>query len=269
MNRKKNKGGTLFLQVLILIFVFIPILWGLRTALTADYLDINIIPKKLTLDNFILTLQGESFLQAMGNSILYALGTILVLLPIIVPAAYAMARLNFPGKQLQKILLLLPMLPAIVILIPIAKNMQALGLINSRWGVVLLMVTFQLPFTCWILRNFFRSIPLSLEEAGYVDGCSKLQGIWHIILPNSLPGVVSIAVYSFISSWLSYLIPFTLITAADKKTLTQTLLGYIGPFGTDYPRLTAAALLTILPPLLFFTFFQKYFIAGLFGLTDK
>ena len=267
-----SKGYRVFssvFRILLLIFVFVPILWGLRTSLSASNMDLNIIPRQLTLRNFVFAMQNQSFLSGIRNSVIYAIGTIALLLPIIIPAAYAFSRMNFRGKVLSKMLLVLPLLPAIVILIPLSRNMNAMGLLNNRMGVVLLNVTFQMPFTCWLLRNFFQSISVSIEEASYVDGCSRLQSIILIILPSALTGIVSIVVFSFISSWLSYLIPYTLITSMNLRSISQTLLGYQGQFGTDYTRLTAVSLLSILPPLTVFCLFQKWFIAGLFGMTSK
>jgi multiple sugar transport system permease protein len=267
-----NKGYRVFLAVfraLLLFFVFLPILWGLRTSIAASNMDLNIIPRQITLKNYLYVLNNGSFLSGIRNSVIYAAGTIVLLLPIIIPAAYAFSRMKFRGNILSKLLLVLPLLPAIVILIPLSRNMNAMGLLNKRMGVILLNVTFQLPFTCWLLRNFFKSISVSIEEASYVDGCSRLQSIILIIIPSALTGIVSIVVYSFISSWLSYLVPYTLITSMSLKSISQTLLGYQGQFGTDYTRLTAASLLTIVPPLTVFCLFQKWFIAGLFGMTSK
>jgi multiple sugar transport system permease protein len=267
-----NKRYRVFLFVfrgLLLLFVFVPILWGLRTSLAASNTDLNIIPKQVTLRNYGYVLQNQSFLFGIRNSVIYAAGTIVLLLPIIIPAAYAFSRMRFRGRALSRLLLILPLLPTIAILIPLSRSMNVMGLLNKRIGVILLNVTFQLPFTCWLLRNFFKSISVSIEEASYIDGCSRLQSIVLIILPSALTGIVSIVVYSFISSWLSYLVPYTLITSMNLKSISQTLLGYQGQFGTDYTRLTAASLLTIVPPLTVFCFCQKWFIAGLFGMTSK
>lgn len=273
MNKKKKlKGATVLKGVahaLILFFVFLPILWGIRTSFAASTFDLAVIPKKLTWNNYVAILQTEAFPKAMKNSLLYAFGTICCLLPVIIPAAYALSRLKFKGQGFGKILLFIPLLPTIALLIPLSRTLNTLGLINTRFGVVLLCTVFQIPFTCWMLRNFFVAIPRSVEEAAYVDGCGKGKALLYIILPNSLTGIVAIMVYSFVSSWLSYLVPYSIVSFSELFTLSQTLLMFQGQYGTNYPQLTAAALMTILPPLMFFCVFQKWFIKGLFGISSK
>jgi ABC-type glycerol-3-phosphate transport system permease component len=256
-------------RFLLLIFVFIPILWGIRTSFTASTHDMSVIPKKLTLHNYEIVLASKGFIGAMKNSMIYAGSTIVLLLLVIIPAAYALSRLRFRGRGGGIILLFLPLLPTISLLIPLARNLNIMGFYNTMFGVILLTTTFQIPFCCWLLRNFIQTIPVELEEAAYIDGCTKFSVIFYIILPNCLTGIISIVIYSFISTWLSYLIPYAIISYTEKFSLSQLLLLMEGQFSSNYPQLTAAALLTLLPPLIFFCFFQKWFIAGLFGVSMK
>lgn len=267
--KKAGRALELGAQILLLIFVFIPILWGIRTSFAVSTHDMSIVPKEVTLHNYGVVMGSRGFASAMKNSMIYALGTIALLLVVVIPSAYALSRLRFPGKGAGIILLFLPLLPVISLLIPLARNLNNMGLYNSMLGVVLLTVTFQLPFTCWLLRNFFQTIPAELEDAAYVDGCTKLSGLFYIVLPNCLTGIISIVIYSFISTWLSYLIPYAIVSYPDRFSLSQLLLLMEGQYSSNYPQLTAAALLTLLPPLVFFCFFQKWFIAGLFGITLK
>ena len=159
-------------------------------------------------------------------------------------------------------LLLLPLLPAIAILIPLVQNMNAIGLYNNLLGVIVLNVVFLLPFTTYLLKNFMALLSKSIEEAAFVDGCTRLQTMVYIILPNALPGFASVMVYTFINSWLNYLYPYALIADMNSRTMPQTLLALIGQYGNNYPSLTAASILTLLPPLIFFCIFQKWFIAA-------
>jgi ABC-type glycerol-3-phosphate transport system permease component len=267
--KKPNRVFELFAQILLLIFVFIPILWGIRTSFARSTHDMSLIPRELTLRNYQVVMSSRGFVNAMKNSVIYAFGTIAILLLIVIPAAYALSRLRFRGRGAGIILLFLPLLPVISLLIPLARNLNNMGMYNTMIGVVLLTVTFQLPFTCWLLRNFIQTIPAELEDAAYVDGCTKLSGLFYIILPNCMTGIISIVIFSFISTWLSYLIPYAIVSYPEKFALSQLLLLMEGQFSSNYPQLTAAALLTLLPPLVFFCFFQKWFIAGLFGITMK
>ena len=270
MYSEKTSFWTYLAQFLILIFVFIPILWGIRTSLCASTFDISFIPKKISLANYGLLITSGGFLNAMKNSLIYSVGTLCVLLPVIILAAYALARMHFKGKKIVKtILLLIPLLPSIALLIPLSQELNVFGLLNNRWGVILLNVTFQSCFTCWMMRNFFTSLPVSVEEAAYIDGCSKLKSLVLIVLPNAVTGIVSVVVYSFISSWLSYLIPYMVVSKSEYFSLPQNLLFLQGQYGTNYPKLCAASILTLIPPMVFFCFFQKWFIRGLFGVSTK
>ncbi len=257
---------VLIAQVLILFFVFLPILWGIRTSLSTSTFDVDILPKAVTLDNYRIVLSSESFRAAMKNSLIYSIGTVGILTPIILFSAYALSRMRFSGKGIVKtVMLLIPLLPSIALLIPLSRELNKMGLINTRFGIVILNVTFQACFTCLMLHNFFDALPVSVEEAAYIDGCSRLQSLIKIVLPNALSGIVSVVVYSFISSWLSYLIPYSVASKTELFSLPQALLFLQGQYGTNYPQLTAAAIITLIPPLIFFCFFQKWFIRGLFG----
>jgi ABC-type glycerol-3-phosphate transport system permease component len=229
----------------------------------------SVIPRNVTLHNYEVVLGSRGFMNAMKNSVFYAGSTIALLLVIVIPAAYALSRLRFRGRGAGIVLLFLPLLPTISLLIPLARNLNLMGLYNTMAGVILLTVTFQIPFTCWLLRNFIQTIPVDLEDAAYIDGCTKFSAIFYIILPNCMTGIISIVIFSFISTWLSYLIPYAIISYTDKFALSQLLLLMEGQFSSNYPQLTAAALLTLLPPLILFCFFQKWFIAGLFGVSLK
>lgn len=271
MNREKRR--TIFFRsfwrVVIALFVLLPLLWGIRTSLCASNYDRSFIPKEITFDHYKDLLKSPTFLPGIRNSIKVSLLTILILLPIVTLASYALGRMRFKGKVLEKILLLLPLLPAIAILIPLVQNMHTLGLYNHLMGVIVLNVVFLLPFTTYLLKNFMGLMSKSVEEAAFVDGCTRFGAIVYIILPNTLPGFASVMVYAFINSWLNYLYPYALIADMNARTMPQILLALIGQYGNNYPSLTAASILTLLPPLLFFCIFQKWFIAGLFGSSMK
>ena len=271
MNSEKRRTVFFraFWRIVILLFVMIPLLWGVRTSLCASNYDKNLIPKEFTLDNYSNLLKSPSFLPGIWNSVMVSLCTILILLPIVTLASYALGRMKFKGRFLEKVLLLLPLLPAIAILIPLVQNMNAIGLYNNLLGVIVLNVVFLLPFTTYLLKNFMALLSKSIEEAAFVDGCTRLHTMVYIILPNALPGFASVMVYTFINSWLNYLYPYALIADMNSRTMPQTLLALIGQYGNNYPSLTAASILTLLPPLIFFCIFQKWFIAGLFGTSMK
>ena len=131
------------------------------------------------------------------------------------------------------------------------------------------MTAFQIPFSCWLLKGFFEVLPRSLEDAAYIDGCSRIKCFFLIMLPNIRMGIITTIIQSFVYSWLNYLIPYALIPDRKLMSVSQMLLTFQGQYGTDLKLLTAASLLMAIPPLLLFLVFQKSFIAGMFGIESK
>lgn len=269
MTKPSSGPWVAIAHIALLLFIFVPILWGLRTSLATSNYDFSIIPQHVTFNNYIGVVQTPAFQEGMLNSLLYCGGTVILLLLIIIPAAYALARLNFRGKFVGRLLLFLPLLPFIALLVPLTAALNRYGMLNHGGSVIVVTAAFQVPFACWLLRNFFQAIPRSLEEAAFLDGCSRLQSLAYIIIPNALTGIVAVSVFSVISTWLSYLVPYALISYPALFSMSQTLLAFQGQYNTDYPSLTAAAIMTLVPPIVFFALFQRWFIAGLFGFSSK
>lgn len=256
-------------RIMLLAFVLIPILWGIRTSLAATNYDTKIIPTDPSLNNYLTVFKNEAFLHSLLNSLSYSAISIACLLIIIVPATYAMTRINFWGRRLQSILLVLPLLPLTVLLIPLTRMLNNIGLYNTRLGAIIIFVVFQMPFSCWLLKGFFEVLPRSLEEAAMIDGCSRMKCFFLVMLPNIKMGIITTIIQSFVYSWLNYLIPYALIPGRKLMSVSQMLLTFQGQYGTDLKLLTAAALLAAIPPMILFLVFQKPFIAGYFGIESK
>ncbi|HEY9595304.1 MAG TPA: carbohydrate ABC transporter permease, partial [Spirochaetia bacterium] len=154
------------------------------------------------------------------------------------------------------------MVPPIAIVIPGYMILKNIGLLDSRFGLMLVNVTFILPLVVWIMRGFFLSIPLELEEAARIDGTSRLGALLRIILPLSLPGLVSAAVFCFISSWNEYLYAF-LYTSMRARTLPVLIGEFTTKVGTDYLKMAAAGVVASLPPVILALVFQRFLIRGL------
>lgn len=256
-------------RIVLLVFVLTPILWGIRTSLAATNYDTKIIPSDPSLNNYVAVLHNEAFFQSLFNSLFYSAVSIVFLLIIIVPATYAMTRIDFWGKRLRGPLLVLPLLPITVLLIPLTRMLNQLGIYNTRMGAIIIFVVFQIPFSCWLLKGFFEVLPRSLEEAAMIDGCSRLKCFFLVMLPNIKMGIITTIIQSFVYSWLNYLIPYALIPDRKLMSVSQMLLTFQGQYGTDLKLLTAAALMAAVPPLILFILFQKPFIAGYFGIESK
>ncbi len=208
--------------------------------------------------------QGMSFFsRSMLNSLVVTFSSMGVCMVFGVLTAYAVARLVFPGRRLSLILLMGSyMMPPIAIVIPGYIILKSLGLLDTQFGLVLVNVTFILPLVVWIMRGFFLSIPLELEEAARIDGSSRIGALLRIILPLSVPGLVSAGVFCFIASWNEYLYAF-LYTSMQARTLPVLIGEFTTKVGTDYLKMAAAGVVASAPPVLLALVFQRFLIRGL------
>ncbi|NLT41286.1 MAG: carbohydrate ABC transporter permease [Anaerolineae bacterium] len=255
--------------VLIAVVVFFPIAWGIKTSLTAPLGTGRLSTPLLHLESYRYILSQPLFVVYLKNSLFVSLGAIATALPMAVMGGYALARFDFPGKRLSVLLLVLPLLPAIAVLVPLIVYMQRLGLYNTLYAVILANVVFNTPFAVWMVRGFFASIPYEIEEAATMDGCSRLGSLWRISIPLAAPGLIAVSIFVFINAWNNYLYAFAFTTSPDLAVLPQALLRFLGAWGTNYGGLTAAATLALLPPALFFLLFQKWFVMGMVAGTGK
>jgi len=246
------------------LFLFVPFLWGLRTSL-ADQFDVHFIPTHISLIHYQTILSRPEFYSYLSNSILVALVSIAGVVVIAVPAGYALARIKFRGQKWGGVLLILPLLPPVAILVPLVAYFQKLGLYNTLAGVIIANVVFNLPLAVWMLRNFIHGCPYEIEEAARVDGCSRLGLMVRIVMPLMAPGVVAVSLFVFINSWNNYLFAFALTSSQSLRVLPQAILAFLGIWGTYWGGLCAAGLLVLIPPVVLFLFFQKWFILGMFG----
>ena len=141
--------------------------------------------------------------------------------------------------------------------------MRTLHLLNTLTAVVIGNTVFTLPFAIWMLRGFFMQIPSELDDAARLDGATRLQALYRVILPLSAPGLIAVAIFALINSWNNYLYSFAFTSSAEVQVVPARLLGFITAFGTNYGGMNAAGLVAIVPPLLFFLIFQKWFVQGM------
>ena len=255
--------GVLFIVVLI---VF-PVYWGARTSVAKNG-DLGFIPSQFTPVHYQGLIAG-GFVNNIKNSLLIALGTIACTLPIALLAGYALARFDFPGKRYSAVLLVLPLLPAIAVLIPLILYMRELGLYNTLYSVILASTVFSLPFCTWMIRGFMLSIPREIEEAALIDGCGPFRALFSVIIPLAAPGLISVAIFALISAWNNYLFSFAFTTRRELQVVPAALLGFITAWGNNYGGMNAAAVVAILPPLIFFLVFQKWFVQGILAGSSK
>nr|WP_052478391.1 carbohydrate ABC transporter permease [Kibdelosporangium sp. MJ126-NF4]CEL18053.1 N-Acetyl-D-glucosamine ABC transport system, permease protein 2 [Kibdelosporangium sp. MJ126-NF4]CTQ90718.1 N-Acetyl-D-glucosamine ABC transport system, permease protein 2 [Kibdelosporangium sp. MJ126-NF4] len=216
-------------------------------------------PSAPTLEN-LGALLGSDFAQSILNTVIFV--TVLTVGQLIFTtlAAYAFARLDFRGRNaLFWLYLATLMVPNVVTLIPLFLIMRELDLVNSWYGLVAPYV-FGTPYGIFLMRQFFRSIPREIEEAARVDGAGHLTILWRIILPLSRPILATLAIVTVISSWNNFLWPLIITSSADTRVVTVAIAALRSEIGIDYTRMMAGSLLTLLPMLLVFVFFQRYIV---------
>ncbi|GAW29792.1 sugar ABC transporter permease [Carboxydocella sp. ULO1] len=247
-----------------------PVVWVFSTSFKPESEVfsnvIRFIPEHPTLDNYryILTFKNHIFLTWLVNSALIAFLTTLVGVFLAATAAYAFSRFEFLGKQTGLFsFLVAQMFPGSLLIVPLYNIIKSYGLLNSYTGLVLAYSTVSLPFCVWMLKGFFDTIPVELEEAARVDGLTPFGTFWRIVLPLSLPGLAVTAFYSFVTAWNEFMYALTFMNREELYTLPVGLRTFVNEFNTDWHYMSAGAILITVPVVIFFFWAQKYLISGL------
>ncbi len=269
MTRTKRAGILWHLLALVAILVTIaPFAWMVLTSLKSPPEIIGtqtgILPATLYWTNYGNLFDTEFFVYFLNSGII-AVATTAIALAVAILAGYGFARFRFAGSRpLLLIVVCAQMFPAVLLAIPLYKAMRVLGLLDSRAGLVLVYVTFALPFCIWMMRNYFLSMAVEIEEAALIDGCNRFTALWRVVLPPALPGVAAASAFCIILVWDEYLYANTFIDTDSKRTLSVGLASLMGQYTTDWGRLMAAAVVMTVPIVIIFAFLQKFLthIAG-------
>jgi multiple sugar transport system permease protein len=273
--RRRTLENTLaYIGVAAFVFVLaFPVVWMAITALkqNADLYPDDAIPFwfKLppTWDNFDLLLNRTQFIKWTITTAEIALLVVLITTLVAVPAGYALARLSFPGSSTLGILIFLTYLvPSSLLFIPLSQVIVQLGLQDSRFALVVVYPTFTIPFCTWLMSGFFKQVPREIEEAARVDGCSRLGAAFRVVLPVSVPGLLSLVIFAFTLSMQEFIYALTFVSTSAEKPVTLGIT-------TDLVRgdvyfwgsLMAAALIVGVPVAILYNYFLDHFVAGITG----
>lgn len=269
---KKKKTLLLIGRILILAFflllVILPIYWMFITSLKAPAdiatLDIQYWPKNLTWDNYKNVLAGSNFLLYLKNSTIVATISSAIVLLVAITGGYGLSRYRYKGKGLTMVAFLITqMIPMTLLLIPMFLVFSSLKLQDSLVSLVILYVVLNVPFCVITMQGFFMNIPVVLEEAARIDGCTKFQTICKIVLPVMLPGIIAVFIFAFIGAWNDLLGGVMFINSEAKKTIPVGLSYYVGQFSVNWGEMTAGGILALLPSAALFAFAQKYIVEGM------
>lgn len=264
--------------VFLMIYIILPFIWLFISSISPKVELIatppHWIPENPSFNNYLklLGLQEASlstgeippFNTAMRNSIVVALSSTGLSVLIGIFAAYAFARLEFRGKNAMLIsVIALRMLPEIALVLPLYMIMQKMNMSDSKVFLTLVYMSFVLPFVIWILRSYFESIPVTLEEAALIDGANRWIIIWKIVFPLALPGIITTCIFCLLTCWDEFLFSLIFTTSYNAKTVTVAISEFTTRHMIDYGLMMAGGMLASLPPILFALVLQKYVVNGL------
>ena len=259
------------IYALIAVFLFItlsPLAWVLSTSLKPNTEAISFPPKLLpenpTIDNYLFVLTDPALARSLINSFIISLGSTALSVAVSSLGGYAFARFEFKGKNvIMSMILGLFMIPIVINIIPLYTMLANFGLLNS---LIALMLTFQIliiPLNILLMKNYFETIPIELEEAALIDGCSRLGVLRRITIPLSMPGFAIAAVLSFRFSWNEFILPVVLANRSDSMVFQVALYQFISLYRIDWGYLSAGITLSLIPVLVLMLIFQKQMIKGM------
>ena len=270
-NRRRRQWGWLpafAVCVVVASIVLIPLLvtaiGGLRSS--GEVLSEPFsIPRALHWENYgNILAPGSPFWGALLNSLLIVIGTIALLLASASPAAFVLARIRFPGREIIYNVFLFGLLfPLTIAALPLYLTIRELQLLNTLWAVILPQVAFGLPTTILILRNFFRAIPQELEDAATIDGATRLGFLLRVLLPLSRPALAVVSVLAAVGSWNNFLLPLLVLNDPSQGTLPLAVTQFQGQYATDWASVLAFVTLAMIPAVLIYLLAERQIVSGL------
>lgn len=262
-----QRVGFYLLIILICAAFAFPLYWMLVTAIIpgreAYQYPPKFIPDSLRLDAFQQVFAERPVLLWTRNSLFVALSTTLATLALSIPGAYALSKRGWRGRAGLGIgLLLTQMVPAALLVIPIFIIFRNIGLLNSHLGLVVAHSALTIPIAIWVLKGFFENIPSELRDAAVVDGCTELGVLVRIIIPISTPALVAVSVIAFFTSWDEFVFSSVFLQTQSLRVFSVGISTFIGELATPLDLIFAAAVIFVIPPLVFYALIEKYLIAG-------
>lgn len=247
-------------------FAIYPLLWVIATALSPSGIASSgalPVPHGASLDNFLALGKGMFALQ-IANSLIVALATALTSVAIATPAAWALARFRFVGKETGiRALLATQMFPTVASAVPLYLLLEALHLLDSRAGLVLVYASTAVPFAIFQLRGAFEAIPVDLEEAAMVDGATRFQAFVRVALPAARPAIAVTALFAFMTAWNEFIMAATLLSRQSAYTLPVVLQSYVTEHRTEWGPFAAGAIVVSIPVMALFYVAQRQLVSGL------
>jgi multiple sugar transport system permease protein len=265
----------IFQQILIVTITFlatliisVPIVWMLNASIRPIREVLSYPPKfnyeSLTTDYFTKIINNELYQQYFYNSSILAISTLFLTVSLGLLAAYGFSRFKMIGGRFLLLgIMALLMLPTVTLIIPYFLLARAVGIYDTVLGLIIVNTAFILPICIWLLKGYIDSIPIDLEEAAMIDGCTRIQAIYKILFPLVLPGLIGTGTFVFIFSWNEYLLAVTLTDTTDSQTLTVGLAAFFGQFVRNWNSIMALSTMTSVPLMIIFVLFQRWVVRGM------
>ena len=258
---------TLIYVILVTIMIAesFPLVWMVVTSVKDSHEVFNtLLPTEIKWQNFQRVWFAMNFPVHLGNSLYVTSLTVVLVVAVATPAAYAFARYRFPGREVVFYAVVgAMMIPPQAILIPMFQFLKSLHMLNTLTGLALSYVGGGIAFAIFLMRTFFLSLPSELGDAGRIDGCNDFQVFWHIYLPLARPGMATIVIIQSLYTWNEFMFANTLITSPGKKTVQSAVFQAVGQYGTDYTALCSGLIIALVPVIIIYLALQRQFISGL------
>lgn len=267
-----KKAGYVIATILFLIFTLGPFVWTFIMAVTPKAAmfapSAKLVPDHITWDNFKNLLSGGrrsvTYFTGLKNSMRAVVITICIGMPVSMMSAYALSRMEFPGRKLIKNTLLITMvIPVMATIIPLYRMFSAGKLLDNIFWLSAVYVSSYLPMATWMITNYLSTIPKELEEAAKIDGCGEISAFVRVILPLSYPIVLSVSLIMFLNTWSQFQIPLILASSMETKSMAIVISEFVTKDSVEYGLIAAAGIVSLIPPALAAIIFRKYLISGM------
>jgi len=266
--RRAAHAAIYAILIVVTLIMLFPVAWMLTVSVRPNVEVMKIppdwIPAVFTLDAYVKVLSSGRYLRTFANTYFVALAVTLLSLFIGAMAAYALARFRFRGQRVVLMFLITTqMFPLVLLCIPYFRMVVKIGLYDTLISLIVVYVTFTLPFCVLMLRSYFAQIPKDMEEAAMVDGCSRVGAIVRTLLPMSYPALIGAGLYTFLLAWNEFLFAVVLIEAWDKRVITMAVYSLLAEFVTEWSMMMAFSVLASAPLVIAFIFLQRYMVRGM------
>jgi multiple sugar transport system permease protein len=267
-SQRMVKGISNGVLALMFLWTAIPFYWMFVTSLKHDKeiygYEATLIPERPTIANYVTIIKDSPYLLFLRNSTVVAISSTILSIILASLGAYAIARLNFPGRALlARLLVCTYLVPGSLLFIPLFALMSMFHLLDSLLGLTIVYLGADVPFCTWLLMGYFRSVPVELEEAALVDGCNRITALIRVVLPVAMPAIVVVTFFAFTRAWNEFLYAYVFTSTNQAKTITTGLVNFMSADVFYWGPLMASTILSALPPVIMFLLLQRWVVKGL------